>query len=270
MNELAVFVDSYDANEDLWDNFFKVMNHYWPESKINKYLITNERIYNAYNVITINTGTATEWAVCTLKGLKSINEQYVFFMFEDYYFSKRVNDKLFLGIVDIMKERSVFFYRISPTIGMDRSKMYTKVLSENPYAISLQPAIWDRVKLIEILEQASHEGVKTPWQFEYYLTDRALENKNETEGAYVKGVLYDTRDIMGYKNAIIQSKWDCRVTNYYKRKTPINLNLGNRELMTKREMMWDELKQKSYSVFSYESRKIIKKVLKTINFKFMR
>ena len=270
MNDLAIFVDSYDANSDLWDNVFSIMDYYWKECCFQKYLVTNSRQYAKHNVKAIPVGKDTDWLVCTLKGLKQIEEPYVFFMFEDYYFSKAVTNDQFISIIHRMKKDSIFFYRLSLINGLDKSKTAVPVSKDFPYAINLQPAIWKKEILIQFLEEMRKEGVSTPWQFEFYFIDRQAKGNLPVKNGMVEGVLYDTRDIIGYQNAIIQGKWVRGVVKRYKNNHKILFTTGNRPYMSMKDEIWDSVKQFGHKIIPYRQRERIKKFLRRINIKFMR
>ena len=270
MGDLALFVDSYDGNQDLWSNMFNIMNRYWPDCCFPKYLVTNIITFSDYGVQSIQVGEDRDWLRCTLEGLKRIEEKYIFFMFEDYYFSKKVNNNDLFEIVERMDREDIFFYRLSKINNMDLSKTAVKISAEFPYAINLQPAIWKREKLIEYLYEMQKKGVSTPWQFEFYFIDAHKRNSIPAEHGYVNGVLYDTRDLMGYKNAIIQGKWVRKVVNYYKRQKDIKLELGNRELMPLSAETWDAVKQLGHRYIRYDNREKLKRLLKRFHIKFMR
>lgn len=270
MNELAIFVDSYDGNHDLWDNFFTIMDHYWKDCAFKKYLVTNQQDYTAYNTTSLKVGPDTNWVYCTLNGLKQIEEEYILFLLEDYYFSKKINNYDFDRIIDTMKEKDCFFYRLSLINGLDKSKECVQINENFPYAINLQPAIWRRKSFIQYLETMREEGISSPWQFEFYFIRKA-ENKEllVVDGSFF-GVLYDTRDLMGYKNAIIQGKWDRSVVSYFRNNTNLNIAFSQRQLMSLWEMTWDRIKVYGHKIIPYKRREKIKIWLKKLHFRFMR
>lgn len=267
MNEnLAIFIDSYDGNSDVWDNFFKVFDEYWSDCIFKRYLVTNIKDYKKENLNIIKCGENTEWFFCTLNALKKIEAKYIMFMLDDYYFSKKMKNEDLLEIVNTMDIEDVFFYRLSIRGDLDKRIKQHQIKTDFVYAINLQPAIWNRKKLIRFLELLHQKGCTSPWDFERYFINRF---KKIDSVRIVKGVLYDTRDIMGYKNAIIQGKWVRHVLRYYEKNTDIRLDPGTRPFMSPKKELIDYLKRLSHSVLNYNMRNKIKIFLGKFGFKFM-
>ena len=270
MENMAVFVDSFDGNSDLWDTFFGIMHYYWKDCSFKKYLVTNMMEYSKYEVNSIKVGDNTDWVNCTLEGLKKVPEKYIFFMFEDYFFSKNISNDQIKSILDTMRERDIFFYRLSLINGLDRTKDAVPISKDFPYVINLQPAIWERTTLIFWLENMKEQGLSTPWQFEFFFIDKANNYELPLDNGFIKGVLYDTRDIMGYQNAVIQGKWVRRVIRKYRSNPDIHIELGEREFMSCKNEVWDSIKQLGHVLIPYKKRESMKKALKKMNIKFMR
>lgn len=270
MKELAIFVDSYDNNKDLWDNFFSIIDYYWPNCCYTKYLVTNTIQYTKHGVKSLCVGDNKDWLNCTLQGLKQLTEKFILFLFEDYYFSKIVSNDQFESIISCMEKENVFFYRLSLINGLNNSKPAVTIPESFPYVINLQPAIWNRAVLIDYLEEMKKTGVSTPWEFEYYFIDKANKKLLPTENTIVKGVLYDTRDIIGYQNAIIQGKWVRGVINKYKGIPELKISTGERKYMAFKDEVWNYIKQLGHLLLPYSKREEIKKVLKVAHFPFMR
>ncbi len=265
--KMAIFIDSYDGNSDIWENFFQVFNHYWPDCMYQRYLVTNKLEYKENNLICIKTGDNTDWVNCTLNALHAIKEEYILFLLDDYYFSKKISNADFEEIVEQMDKTSTFFYRLSLRQDLDRSPKYQPVYSDFYYAINLQPAIWKKNTFVELLTNAKDSGLKTPWEFEKSCIEILEADKSPKH--ILEGVLYDTRDLLGYKNAIIQGRWVRKVIQYYNNKTTIKLKLGNRHYMKRIDELFDYIKTKGHKFFDYKRRKQIKKHLSKFGIKFM-
>ena len=106
-----------------------------------------------------------------------------------------------------METENIYFYRLSEHSLGKKKNINQKVPKGVKYPISLQPAIWKKSELISILEEI--KGT-TPWDFEYY-----FDNKKDNANGYFDGILYDNRDILGYKNAVLRGKWIPRTLKYY-------------------------------------------------------
>lgn len=263
---LSIFVDSYDGNKDLWKSLFSIFDHFWPDCPYSRFLVTNNESFEWEKVDVIKTGDDLDWFTTTLIALKKVRTPYVWFFLDDYYFSKSINTTDIEEIIDYIDEKKIFFYRLSTINGLDKTKLRNNVRSDFVYAINLQPVIWNREKFIYFLEKLYNKGCRSPWEFERYFIKHFEKSK---DAKVISGVAYDTRDIMGYQNAIIQGKWVRHVVMLYKRKFNIIIDTGNRKYMSYTSELLDYIKRKGHSLLSYKSRKILKRMFKKIGFKFM-
>lgn len=145
----------------------------------------------------------------TIKSLEMINEDYIVFLLEDYFLSKSIQNDDFYKIVKFMENNKIIFYRLSSVYGCPKNVKRMEVRSDIKYAINLQPAVWNRKEIINILKQING---KTPWDFEYYFARKEYKNK------YIHWVVNNTRDLLGYKNRVLRGKWFPQTTKYYKKR----------------------------------------------------
>lgn len=263
---LSIFVDSYDGNKDLWKNLFDIFDHFWSNCPYERFLVTNNESFQRKNLMVIKTGDEIDWFTTTIIALKQINTKYVWLFLDDYYLSKKIINDDVEEILDYMDTNNVFFYRLSLRGDLDKKVIRHQITGDFVYAINLQPVIWNREKFLYYLEKLHDKGCKSPWEFEKYFI-KYFENKNSTD--VIPGVIYDTRDIMGYKNAIIQGKWVRHVVIFFKKKFGIIIDTGNRSYMSYRAELFDFIKRKGHSVFKYEMRQKIKNHLSKVGLKFM-
>lgn len=220
-NKLCIYVSSFDGCSDLWDTFFSIFKFFWKDCKFNIYLINNEIEYDNKDITVIHTGKEVNWFDRTIRSLEAINEEYIVFMLEDYFVSKNVYNDDFEEIIHYMDENSVYFYRLSllPSIKKQIKPRYN-YSEQLKYPISLQPAVWNKDRLLSILKEISG---KTPWDFEYYYVNNYGCNRQ-----LINGVAYDGRDLLGYKNGVLRGKWIPSTISFYK-KMDITWDLGKRE-----------------------------------------
>lgn len=244
-NELAVYVSSYDGSSDLWGPFFDLFQRFWPDCDFRVYLVNNQLPYEREGVDVLSSGKEIDWFDRTLRTLRQVDSEYVMFLLEDYFLSKTVRNADVHKIIETMRRDDVFYYRLSLTSGAKPSDdgEPIKIRKGSSYSISLQPAIWNRAALIKALEEI--DG-KTPWDFEYYFNDIHEAIPSAEDDAYIAGVLYDTRDILGYKNGVLRGRWIPETLNHYKR-MGIRIDEGNRERLS----VFDEAK---YRLSDYLSR----------------
>ena len=113
IEELAIYVSSFDGYKDLWDNFFRIFEIYWPECSVKVYLVNNEESYIRENITVLNTGAERNWFYRTNLSLSQISEKYILFMLEDYLISKKVEEGDISEIISFMKENKIYYYRLS-------------------------------------------------------------------------------------------------------------------------------------------------------------
>lgn len=266
MQDLAIFIDSYDGNSDVWDVFFKTYDLYWKDCCFPRFLITNEKKYDALNLTVINTGSEKNWFLMSIRGLESINNDFIFFILEDQLISKKMNNDEIKSVVSQMKQEDVYYYRMTCPNKLSNGQAFIKVPENTPYPISLQPAIWKREVFLQILKELYTAGCRSPWDFEKYFIDKYRYGDSIKT---IEGIRYDSRNLMGYKNILIQGKWDPRVVAFFK-KNGVVVNTGTRPFMAKKTVIFDGIKRnRIVRSLSIQSQLKIKSVLKKLGFKFM-
>lgn len=265
-NRMSIFIDSYDGNKDIWKNLFDIFDRFWQDCPYTRYLVTNNTSFDRDNLTILKTGDEIDWFTTTMIALKRIPTKYVWLFLDDYYLSKPIANDDVEEILDYMDNNDVFFYRLSLRGDLDRSVIRHWITGDFVYAINLQPVIWNRERFIYYLEDLHNKGCKSPWEFEKYFIDY-YERMNSNE--VIPGVVYDTRDIMGYQNAIIQGKWVRHVLRYYKTKFGIVIDTGERECLSYAAESFDFIKRKGHLILNYNTRRSIKNILRKMGFKFM-
>ena len=95
MDDLALLVVSCDKYSDLWDIFWILIEKYWNDCTLTKYLGTNYFNYAKNNVRTIQVGEDRSWAENVRKMLEQVQENYVVMMLEDFFIDRRIiNEKM--------------------------------------------------------------------------------------------------------------------------------------------------------------------------------
>lgn len=260
-NTLAVYVSSFDGCSDLWDTFFMMLDKYWPDCDYNIYLVNNEKPFSHNKTKVINTGPEINWFNRTLKSLASINEKYIIFMLEDYFISKTINNEDIDEIIHFMDINYAYYYQLSKGNTKSKDKVRTSVSSKTEYPVSLQPAIWERQVLIEILKEIDGD---TPWDVENYFI-----NKYEKSNEIIPGVYHDTRDLLGYKNGVLRGKWIPATLKYYKN-LGIDIDTGNREVMSNHKMRKYKLAVFFHKKMPKSIKRVGKKILKVFHFDYLR
>ncbi|WP_028043332.1 hypothetical protein [Candidatus Stoquefichus massiliensis] len=263
---IAVFVDSFDGYSDIWSSFYEIMNQYWANISFKSYLVSNFNNYNKENLTVLKMGKEINWFDRTIRALELVDEEYIIFFLEDYFISKNIDENEILHIVQHMKDEEIFFYQLSNNKRFIQNEKEIKVPSNTEYPINLQLAIWNRLKFLSILKKMNKEGAISPWDFERFFVN--IYKKNGKPDEYIDGIEYDTRDLFGYKNGVLQGKWIRKTIKFYE-KNGIVINTGTRETMTYKNEMLYNIKVYLSIKLSGNIKRTIKKTLRKLGFEFM-
>lgn len=260
MKKICVYVSSFDGYSDLWDTFFYIFDHFWWNCTYPIYLVNNKKSFSHDKVEVIHTGDEKCWFDRTIRSLERLDEDYVLFMLEDYFISKPIDETIIDEIVELMEEKSFFFVRLSKSEIKKSGFAYQRVPSSSGYPISLQPAIWNRKKLIRFLYEIKGES---PWDFEYYFNNCSFGKEQ-----FVPGVLNDNRDVLGYRNGVLRGKWIPSTLRYYK-KLGIAIDTSNRKVLSLKESIRYTVANLVSITFPKRLKKSIKTFLSKINFNYI-
>lgn len=259
-NNIAIYVSSYDGCSDIWEIFFDIWERFWGDCCYPIYLINNQKSFSRKNVKLINTGKEISWFYRTIISLEQIHEKYVLFLLEDYFISKNIKNDDILELVQLMDDENLYYCRLSESLIHSKTKKVISVPTGTNYAVSLQPGIWNREYLINLLKKINKES---PWDFEFY-----LNNNLEANGKYYVGVRYDTRDLLGYKNGVLRGKWIPETVKYYSQ-IGYTIDLGSRELLSNRKWMAYKLALIGKKYIPKVLHKTIKNILISLKIKYV-
>lgn len=260
-NKIAIFIDSFDGYSDVWPVFFEIFDMFWKNCPYKKYLVTNNKEYKYKDLVSLKTGAEENWFIRTLKAIECVKEDYIIFMLEDFFISKYYNETIIDEIVDEMQQKNIYYYQLSNIVKLKQNEKF--LYHKFEYPVSLQLTIWKKSEFVRAVQESYACGSQTPWDFEKYFIEK-FKNKKECP----KGIAYDTRDIMGYKNGIIQGKWYPKTINFFKNKD-LYFDIGNRPVMTRRETIKYETKLFLSTFLSTGLKNKLKKVLRKLGFKFV-
>lgn len=234
-SNIAIFVNSFDGYQDLWDVFWDILDEYWRDCPFSKYLVTNEINYCREGIVTIQTGKEVNWFIRTQKAMDFIKEDYFIMFLEDYYPSKYIKTTDIIDIVNKMQTDNIYFYRLSPRKDFPKNKGCIVVPKGNEYPITLQLAVWKTSYFKRIVNELMEKGCKSPWDFERYLKNNYKYCPPDHNGL-LQGIRFDNRDIIGYKNGVLRGKWFPGVRKYYE-KRGFDFSKSKRDIMSKKEYL---------------------------------
>ena len=255
-NSIAILVNSFDGYSDLWDIFWDIFDKYGSNCPFEKYLISNELDYRRSGIINIKVGKETNWFERTIKAIKSVKEEYFILFLEDYFPSKKIDFHEIDQIVRRMREEDVFFYRLSMRAELPKNKSFVEIAENSDYPITLQLAIWNREMFERIVTELYNDGCSSPWDFEVYLKNNY--KYCPPNNGKLKGIRFDTRDIIGYKNGVLRGKWFSNVRAFYIRQG-IDFSKSEREVMSIYQLL-------RYKIICFISRYFTAKSKDRLNF----
>lgn len=177
--KLSLLVLSCDKYNDLWDNFFRLRDLFWPDCDFNWYLVTESCSYNYKNVTVIRTGKQLNWTGRLVYALETIESPYIGWYLDDFYISEKVNNSLIHELVDKMENENIDYINMSdvfdslvkmPEPHEYHDKYLLKIPPHKKYGISTASAIWNKNYLLRTLGNDD----KNAWQFEIDLCKLAL------------------------------------------------------------------------------------------------
>lgn len=174
---LSVLIGTCDKYKSLWEPFQICFNRYWKHNT-NNIFVTDTLDVPTYTETKFNTIKAQgNWGSRMLKGIESIKEDYIFFILEDYLFHYSYSEKQLNNYLELAKRHNIDRLQISPgkyETNLDESVHgLDKVFNNNRYSISMQPSIWKKEFLVEILLPNY-----SAWDFELK-GSKALKNLNK-------------------------------------------------------------------------------------------
>lgn len=134
-------------------------------------------------------GTDQSYKSRLIEGLKQCDNDYVLVMLDDYYITEKIDDDKFMQLVNQLENNDILYCRLIsiPKCFANYKKIKkAKIIGKNRhYRVSLQPSIWKKDALMEILENAKGD---TAWETEVSL--RAIQEKGDRCICFNKNVLY--------------------------------------------------------------------------------
>lgn len=235
MNDLALLVVSCDKYSDLWEHFFALIEKYWNDCTLTKYLGSNFMNYDKNNVRTIQVGADRSWAENVKKMLEQIQENYVIMMLEDFFIDKPIMNNAIEILYNHMLIHGYDCLRLEPSPPPikidDKNLRIGRLIPGSPYYVSTQPAIWKKSILVELLMDGY-----SAWDFEI---------RNSKKSADFKYNFYCTKDyILHHLNGVERGK-------YYKSTIDV-LRKNNIDVKyEKRGIIEDSGMRRKLSLFKY-------------------
>jgi len=160
----SVVVMTCDSYEDTWGAFFQLKDKYWSNCPYETYIVTEEKACN-YAVSLKKTGA---WTKRLREALEDIKTKYIIFMLDDFFIRQEVDQKgieyaerQFQDDIATLSFMNVISHNKDYCDDTDEINGYIRRKNNMRYLANCQPSIWDRKKMIEILQKD-----QDPWQWE--------------------------------------------------------------------------------------------------------
>jgi hypothetical protein len=173
MAEIPILVASCDRYSDLWDPFFQIFRHRWPDCPFPIFLGSNHLARNNAQITTLAIGDDRGWADSVRRMIDCLPGEYAILLLEDFLFTATVDTGRVKRLVEIARQEQLGCLRLSPYPAPTKKIARFPELGElergADYRVSTQAAIWRLSTLRRLLHPSF-----SAWQFE--LTGSPLSN----------------------------------------------------------------------------------------------
>lgn len=192
-NEIAYLVSSCDKYKDLWDLHFEALSIHFQFKHIDKYLLSNYKVYNSKKIKTLAVGEDLSWSHMLIEALSLIEQDYILLTLDDFILRRNTDCKKLNNSLIILKENhDIGAIRLLPRPNScikSQYKGYNLVDPAKPYALSLQASLWRKSFLQSLLIPG-----ESPWEFE--LNDKSQKINYK--------IITSNTDILGYKHHCVE------------------------------------------------------------------
>lgn len=253
LNDLTILIIGYDPYKDVWDIFFKLYEKNWKNHP--KTILSTNTLTPCYpNVKVISNGIEAEWSLKVINACNEIDTKYVCLLLEDFFIGDLIDNNIIIDRLNIMADNNIKYLKL-----LDQRKnkkdsykdnTYINIIMKNlEYGISLQPAIWDKTFLLELIGEKNYNA----WVFELLQAKNPIQNISQID------CLEDISNPLNIIHGIVQQEYLPKSVKKLK-KIGIDVRGGVRPVMNKSKYFKYKLKL----LTSYNSPRFLKKPLKFI------
>ena len=156
-DRIAVLVNSCDAYEETWPYMFKLLFKYMEnngDARYSYYLNTETKTFNDLRVNELHFNEKS-WSSRLINCLKSLEEQYVVLLLDDFFITRRVDTDEFFKVIRFMDSSDIDAVYFKHITGQMSDKLFlNRYIEMNPdvkYYMTFQACVWKRESLIRIL-----------------------------------------------------------------------------------------------------------------------
>lgn len=195
---MKILVCSCDKNEDIFYIFYHCMEKYWKNHP--EIIYATESIKNPYYKTISYNIPLENWTIRIRKTLQEINDDKILLMIDDCFIRNNVDEKRIEYIKDKLTGNiAMFNFEKSFDVNDEKTDIegFKKRKHGSSYEVSLLCGLWQKEKLIKILERNTN-----PWEIE-------LKQKNYGFDFYINSEDYIID--WGYKTfkpaGLFKGKW---------------------------------------------------------------
>lgn len=205
---MVIMVCSCDKDEDLFYPFYHCMEKYYPNHP--KIIYTTETIKNPYYETISKNYSLEKWTKRIRETLKEIPDNEILLLMDDIFIRNKVDTKRIdyaranlKGNIAMFNFEKVFNHNDKES-GLDGFKIRKK---GSDYELSIMCGLWNKEKLIHILEKDSD-----PWSVEYNQDTKGYDYLINS-GDYIIDWGYKYMSAVG----VVKGKWAREVVDFFKK-----------------------------------------------------
>jgi hypothetical protein len=159
------------------------------------YLGTNCAHADVAGVTILNAGEDEAWSRRLRYFLQTIDTSYVLVMLEDFFLDRRVSNAEILRQIELLQRLDGVALRLFPNPPADYFLDGVGILHvQSPYRVSLQAAIWNRRRLMDLLVDE-----ESPWEF---------ERRGSKRSRALSGGFYSVaKAVIHYQHVVERGEW---------------------------------------------------------------
>lgn len=265
-NMTVVFI-GYDGYSDIWDDCIRLYQRFWSDNPYRTIFVNNEKEVEWDGIEVLHAGKEAEWSRKVQCALKACETKYICLLLEDFLIGKTINTTSVKNTVEFIKREKIRYFKLTNMSRVMKNhdpnyggyKFLHIIPESDDYGVSLQPAIWRRDYLVELLGEENYNA----WIFEFNRV-KDSENKSNTPNP---GCIIDDRNILNLQHGVMQSKYLPGTVKYFET-IGIKLNV-EREVMSPVQHFRMQAISVGKELIPRPFRKGIKKILEKLGMKFV-
>lgn len=224
MTSVSLLISTCDKFSDLWDEHIALLRNHWIGENWKIYLVTDKQTEKEYEGIKIIVaGEDKDFPMRIKYAAENIDSDFILLSLDDYFIINDIHEEKLRFLVCRADNEQIDYLKLYDRRMTDPRKYESfenlqKIDLSRKYAITLYPAIWNKVFLLN-----SVSGDMTAWKYEPSLTDYARSvNAN---CMFSHAGLFDILDVVR-KGKVLH-----KANNYFKAN---GIDIGDRPIISRR------------------------------------